>query len=200
MMNIQEHYTRRLTRRHPGLFIILLDQSGSMGELVDGQNSKASFATTAINNLIFEMINKAPIDVKGQRKKYTYLSVLGYNDTVYPLFSTELADVPSLAENPAGTVPIVRDVYDSFASSYRRVSENRPFWIRPEARGKTQMAEAFGKARDMARLWLSQIPEPGQASRQECFPPVIINITDAQANGRGDPIAITQEIQREGSS
>src|SRR5690348_14280289 len=36
MSTQEQYYTRRFTRRHPGLFIILLDQSGSMSENVEG--------------------------------------------------------------------------------------------------------------------------------------------------------------------
>ena len=145
------------------------------------------------------MIRKASSDVQGTQKKYAYLCVLGYNDTVFPLLSPDLVDIAYLKEHPVGTIPMMRNVLDSHMGSYRRISENRPFWIKPDARGKTQMAAAFTCAREIARRWLAQQPEDGQALRQECFPPVIINITDAQDNGRGDPIAITEEIRREGT-
>ncbi len=201
-MSVQEqYYTRRFTRRYPGLFVILLDQSKSMAQEVDGRGcSKADFATTAINNLIYEMVQAAKFDVStGKRRKYAYLSIFGYNDTVYPLLSPEPMDIPFLGDHQRGTVPIVRDVLDSHTGSYRQVTENRAFWIEPRTQGKTQMAEAFGAARDVARSWLMQPPEPGQAPRHECFPPIIINITDAQDNGNGNPIGIAHEIQREGT-
>ena len=201
-MNMQEqYYTRRFTRRHPGLFIIMLDQSGSMLEQIEsGAGSKADFATTAINNLIHELVQMARIEVStGKRRKYAYLSILGYNDSVYPLLSPEPMDIPYLAENKRGTVPSMRDVYDSHTESYRQVVENRAFWIEPHARGKTNMAAAFTKARDIACQWLAQVPEAGQAPRQECFPPLIINITDAHANRDLDYLSITRQIQREGT-
>lgn len=202
LMSIHEqYYTRRFTRRYPGLFIILLDQSGSMAEEVDGRGcSKADFATTAINSLIYEMVQAAKFDVStGKRRKYAYLSIFGYNDTVYPLLAPEPMDIPFLGDHQRGTVPIVRDVLDSHTGSYRQVSENRAFWIEPRTQGKTQMAEAFACARDVARGWLAEQPEQGQAPRQECFPPIIINITDAQDNGNSDPVSITHEIRREGT-
>lgn len=193
-------YTREFTQRYPGLFIFLLDQSGSMGEPVEGQQySKAEFAATAINNLIFEMVRGAPIDSKGKRQNYAYLSVLGYNDRVFPLLSPELVDIVFLSEHPVGTSSVWHDVYDAHTDSYQRVSQQQPYWIWPDARGKTQMAEALSAARTIALQWLAQPPEAGQASRQECFPPIIINITDAQDNGRGDPIAVAEEIRRAGT-
>jgi len=200
-MNAYDLYSRRFTRRYPGLFIILLDQSGSMAEEVDGYGcSKADFATTAINSLIYEMVQAARFDVStGKRRKYAYLSILGYNDSVYPLLAPEPMDIPFLGEHQRGTIPIVRDVLDSQTGTYRQVTENRAFWIEPRHQGKTQMAEAFTVARDIARRWLAEQPEPGQAARQECFPPLIINITDAQDNGRVDPLPVTYDIRREGT-
>src|SRR5579864_3810494 len=150
MNMIEQYYTRHFTRRHPGLVIILLDQSGSMVEEVEGRKmSKADFATTAINSLIYEMVQAARFDVStGKRRKYAYLSVFGYSDTVYPLLSPEPMDIPFLGDKTSGTVPFLRDVMDSHTGSYRQVTENRPFWIEPRAQGKTQMAQAFACARD----------------------------------------------------
>ena len=172
-----------------------------MAEEVDGRGcSKADFATTAINSLIYEMIQAAKFDVStGKRRKYAYLSIFGYNDTTYPLLSPEPMDIPFLGEHQRGTVPVVRDILDSHTGSYRQVTENRAFWIEPRTQGKTQMAQAFACARDIAQRWLAEPPEAGQAPRQECFPPIIINITDAQDNGKGDPLAIAHEIQHEGT-
>ena len=200
-MNAYVQYTRRFTRRYPGLFVILLDQSGSMAEEVQGYGcSKADFATTAINSLIYEMVQAARFDVStGKRRKYAYLSIFGYNDSVYPLLAPEPMDIPFLGDHQRGTIPIVRDVMDSHTDKLRQVTENRAFWIEPRNQGKTQMADAFTAARDTVRRWLAEPPEPGQAPRQECFPPIIINITDAQNNGRIDPLPITQEIRREGT-
>lgn len=190
-------YTRGFTSRHPGLFIFLLDQSASMGEPVKGQKySKADLATTALNNLIFEMVRGGPPARKGQRQNYAYLAVLGYNDKVFPLLSPDLADIVALGDHPAGTASVSRNVYDTHIGAYRQVIEPQPYWIKPDARGKTQMAEALSMARDIALRWLHQTPEASQAARQECFPPVVINITDAQDNGRGDPLAVAEELRR----
>src|SRR5437588_11319319 len=112
---LEQYYTRHFTRRYPGLFIILLDQSGSMSEQVESRNcSKADFATSALNSLIYELVQAAKFDVStGKRRKYAYLSVLGYSDPVYPLLSPEPMDIPVLGDHSPGTVPIVRDVLDS---------------------------------------------------------------------------------------
>ncbi|HLQ30351.1 MAG TPA: hypothetical protein VK140_14050 [Ktedonobacteraceae bacterium] len=115
-----------------------------MAEEVESRDcSKADFATTAINSLIYEMIQAAKFDVStGKRRKYAYLSIFGYNDTVYPLLSPEPMDIPFLGEHQRGTVPVVRDVLDTHSGTYRQVTENRAFWIEPRTQGKTQMGQS----------------------------------------------------------
>lgn len=199
----QQMYTRRFTRRYPGLFIILLDQSRSMLEEVRSQNcTKADFATTALNELISAMIDAAPYDDEtGDRKKYAYLTVFGYSDDIYPLLTPNGApiDIPFLAQHPRGVTSVIRDVLDTGTGQYRQIKEDRYFWIEPHTYNGTQMDKAFERARDIVRGWLNAAPEPGQAPRNQCFPPVIIHITDGEHNGQRDPVAISYEIRSEGT-
>ncbi len=197
-------YMRRFTRKYPGLFIILLDQSRSMREPVAGMSvSKADFAATALNELIYAMIDQTPIDEDtGERRKYVYLSVLGYSDEVVSLLSADgqPIDLPSLAKRPLGTTSITREVYDPASNSFHSVQDvNRPYWIKPSWVNSTQTDKAFMRARDLVRSWLGSTPEPGQAQRMDCFPPVIIHITDGEDNGVYDPEAISYEIRSEGT-
>jgi len=196
-------YTQRFTRKYPGLFIILLDQSLSMNETIAGQkNSKAEVATTALNTIIHEMINFARFEETGDyvRKKYAYLSILGYNNTVYPLlYNTDApTSIPYLAEHPAGFVRSVRK-YEVSPGNFRTIQEKKPFWIEPKAYGNTQMALAFMRAKEIALDWLNSAAEPNQAERKKCFPPVIINITDAKHNGEGDHVGVSLQIQTHGT-
>lgn len=196
-------YTRRFSRRYPGLFIILLDQSRSMLEEVEGQNcSKADFATTALNELIAAMVDAAPFDDEtGDRKKYAYLSVLGYSDQVHSLLtqSGTPIDIPYLGKNPRGVTRVTREVLDAHTGRYREVEEDRFYWIEPRTYNSTCMDKALMRARDIVREWLIAPPESGQAPRTQCFPPVIIHITDGEHNGLQDPVAIAAEIRSEGT-
>jgi hypothetical protein len=196
-------YRRRFSRRHPGLFVILLDQSYSMGEYVVNQkHSKASIATSVLNKIICDLIEEAGFEKRGEglRKKYAYLSVLGYNDKVYPLLSSsdDPIDIPTLADNPRGTVPVQRSIQDA-SGAIRQITEEYPYWIEPQMCGSTQMAEAFKRAHNIVRHWLATPPEPGQAKREYSFPPIIINITDAEHNGSGVPLQVCQEICQGGT-
>ena len=196
-------YMRRFTRKYPGLFIILLDQSRSMREPVAGMNvSKADFAATALNELIYAMIDQTPIDEDtGERRKYVYLSVLGYSDEVVSLLSPDgqPVDLTTLARRPTGTTAVTREVFDPTTHTFQSVQDtNRPYWITPSWVNSTQTDKAFIRARDLVREWLGATPEQGQAPHMECFPPVIIHLTDGEDNGVYDPEPISYEIRSEG--
>ncbi len=213
-------YTRNLCRQYPGLFVILLDQSGSMSQTVEGggtyqftksivsnnqQCTKAVVATAAINTIIKEIIHAAGIDEYAHtRKKSAYITVLGYNDTVYPLLSKapgsdEPVDVATLEKTTKGLVPVKRVI--RAPEGMREIIDKRPYWITENASGNTQMALAFERAKTIVERWLNSKPEwvselhISQASRRECFPPVIFHITDAQDNGRGDPVSVANELR-----
>lgn len=197
-------YTRRFSRRHPGLFVFVLDQSRSMSEPVLGMNcSKADFAATALNELIYAMLDQTPIDDDtGERRKYIYLSVLGYSDEVVSLLTPDGSpiDLPTLGKHPLGQTTVSRDVYISGTGTFQSVQETtRPYWIKPSWVNATQMDKAFIRARDLIRTWLHSPPEPGQAPREQGFPPVIIHITDGEDNGIYDPEPLSYEIRSEGT-
>ena len=213
-------YTRNLCRQYPGLFVILLDQSGSMSQPVEGgdafrftktiasnnqQYTKAVVATAAINTITFEIIRAAGIDeYTSTRKKSAYLTVLGYNDTVYPLLSKssgsdDPVDVATLEKTRKGLMPVKRVI--RAPEGMREISENRPYWITEHADGQTRMALAFQRAKAIVDRWLVSRPEwidelhIAQAPRRECFPPVIFHITDAQNNDQDDPLAVANELR-----
>jgi hypothetical protein len=223
-------YQRRLERRYPGLFVILLDQSNSMNDTVEDQSqgfaqpfkegnkplSKADVAIAAVNTIIFQIITGAGEERDGKTKKSAYISVLGYNDVVKPL----LVHIPRPVSSSSNQVFYPDDPIDIQTLStyhHRTVTmrhfaqteggltsyeSNQPIWIEKEAQGYTEMAAAFASARDIVTRWLRAEPEevtPGgikQAKRSECFPPVIINISDGENTGKRDPLAIANEIRR----
>ena len=61
------------------------------------------------------------------------------------------------------------------------------------------MDKAFIRAQEIALRWLKSHPEPNQADRSLCFPPVIINITDAKHNGNGNHLAVSEQIRKYGT-
>ncbi|WIG58560.1 MAG: hypothetical protein OJF49_001306 [Ktedonobacterales bacterium] len=212
-METRAYYTERLTRQRPGLFVVLLDQSGSMSEQVEGEQlTKADYATAAVNELIATMCDAAGVDDSNQVKKLAYISVFGYNDSVMSVLNRpggppgEPLDIRYLSQHFVGTQEVQRAIFDSGANTYRTAIVTAPYWIdQPKAEGRTQMAKALQQAQFIIQRWLDTampLPpqEPGQAARHECFPPVVINITDAEHNGEGDPEAVAAAIRSQGTS
>lgn len=214
MMEAQAQYTERLSRQRPGLFVVLLDQSGSMQEQVDGEPlTKADYATAAVNDLIYTMCSEAGTDDNDRVKKLAYISVLGYNDTVRPMlvgpngYGSEMPlDIQYLSDHYMGIQEVQRSVYNQQRQDYDIILAQANYWIDPPvAAGRTQMAAALLKAQQIIQGWLdwnAPIPpmEPGQAPRNQCFPPVVINITDAELNGEGDPEAVAATIRSLGTA
>src|SRR5207249_3336009 len=72
------------------------------------------------------------------------------------------------------------------------VQEDRPYWIESYAKSyKTEMAEALSGASQAVQNWLNADPR-----RHLSFPPVVINITDGQHNGKGDPIVQAKRLRQ----
>lgn len=215
-------YTQRLSRQYPGLFVILLDQSASMREIVEDQShkfvqsfsqnnqpaTKADVATAAINTIIYELISSAGLDeMTATYKNSAYISILGYNDRVTPLLSKasglppteEPIGIATLAENPKGFLTM-RTMINS-PIGLKEIVKKQPYWITADSDGNTKMALAFERAKAIIDRWLHSSPEQisprmgMQASRDQCFPPIVINITDAQNNGRENPVEVADEIR-----
>lgn len=200
-------YDQSISRQYPGLFVILLDQSLSMQDPVSGDpngQTKADIVTRMVNTIIQEMIDRAGVEETdpGMRKKNAYLSVLGYDDAVRSLLSPNFTpvDIPTLANHPLGMIPEVREIRDNQNRIIRTLTERKNYWIKPYPGTNTNMKLAFEYARDVVDTWLRQAPEKMapdlgyQRPRDECFPPVVINVTDGHFNTGGSPDGVVRSL------
>jgi TIR domain len=201
-------YKQQLSQQYPGLFVILLDQSVSMMERESKSGaSKADIVTSYVNSIIRNMLEYAQVDeFSGRRKNYAYVSILGYNDDVYPLHSGDIAPVslPDLDDTEKGYLNEDK-ILRNQDGTIRRIKGRVKFWIEPEAKGNTDMAQAFEEAEKVIRIWLQSKPEyvsqdiGMQMPRSKSFPPVLINITDVKHNGKQDPEEVIERIRQMGT-
>jgi hypothetical protein len=168
-------YSRAMTRRNPGCFLFLVDQSDSMNQLIEGRGSvsKAHVLADALNDLFTNMIRQCVKERNRPPRHFFDIGVLGYaGEAAYNLLGTfsgsldglRLISPEQLAQSTIGTE--------------QRHGATLPVWVRPFGAGRTPMCGAFNLAGQLAHAWVKAHPDS--------FPPIIINITDGQPTD-GEP-------------
>lgn len=192
-------YIRPWSRQYRGLLIFLLDQSSSMTDQITmgGQTyTNGQIATAALNSLIYTIVKNTPNDIQtGKKRDYCDVLVLGYGDQVNPLLHdgrSRPASIKELAQNPVSYTTVEEERYDSYSQKKVKVQEKQPYWITYQANSSyTQMAQALRATYQAVNSWLQ-----ADNTRLQSFPPIVINITDGQHNGEGDPAAEAANICR----
>ncbi len=176
-------YTAEISRDNPSCFLFLIDQSRSMEDEVaagDSTQPKANGVADTMNRWLQELsIKCAKSD--GVRDYY-HVGVLGYGKTVGPCVNGsseghEIIPVSQIADNPARLEERVKKVPDG-AGGVTDQTVRFPVWFDPVADGGTPMCRAAGEAERILSAWLDEHPD--------CFPPIVIHITDGEATD-GDP-------------
>lgn len=176
-------YTAEISRTHPSCFLFLIDQSGSMSDnFVSIQKSKSSAVADAINKMLQQMVIKCAKS-EGIRDYY-HVGVIGYGkDGAKPAFAgaisgRELVPISEIANTPARVEERTKKVSDG-AGGLIDTTIKFPIWFDSIHEGGTPMNEAFNKANQIIDGWLADHPD--------CFPPVVINITDGESTD-GSPL------------
>ena len=178
-------YSAEISRKNPGCFIFLLDQSGSMEDPFggSGERKKADELTTIINKLIHNLSIRC---AKGDSiYDYFHVAVIGYGqDTGVksafngPLAGKDLIPISELANSPLRIEDRVKKSDDG-AGGLVEQTVKFPLWFEALHAGGTPMSGAFKMAADMVQRWVAEHPKG--------FAPIVINITDGESTD-GDPI------------
>jgi len=190
-------YKAEISRKNPGCFLFLLDQSGSMEDPFgggEGGRKKADELATIINKLIHNLsIRCAKSD---SIYDYFHVGVLGYGqDTVVaPAFEGAIAGrdivpISELADNPLRIEDRVKKTDDG-AGGLVEQTVKFPVWFDAKWAGGTPMCGALKAASDVVQRWVSE--------HAKGFPPIVINITDGEATD-GDPKPEAQALCSLGS-
>lgn len=158
-------YEMQWSSATPGLLIILMDQSGSMLNGYDGNDSKTVFAAKAVNRVIDTIIQK---NFDGESpKNRCFISIIGYNHDVKELNSGYLKELDA---NPIRVENLKKKESDG-AGGIIEVDYPMPIWVEPITQdGATNMKGAFEMAKAIIEKWMQD--KPGNPA------PVIINISD----------------------
>jgi hypothetical protein len=175
-------YTAEISRSHPGCFIFLVDQSGSMSDPIGGDvpGRKADVVADAINRLLTELSVKCAKE-EGVRD-YFHVAVIGYGLAVGSAYAgvlagRDLVPLSEVADNPARVEERAKKVPDGAGGLVETVT-SFPVWMTPTANGGTPMTEALRYAESLVSGWLDR--NPGG------FPPIVLNLTDGESTD-GDP-------------
>lgn len=184
-------YSAEISRGNPSCFVFLIDQSGSMADVWgggEGNLKKADGLADVINRLLSNL-TLACARSEGVRD-YFHIGVVGYGAQVGPAFAGTLAGRPlvpisEVANSPARLEQRNKKVPDG-AGGIIDQPVRFPIWFEPVANGATPMSQALGQAKTIVENWLTQYPN--------CFPPIVINITDGEATD-GDPTTLASGIR-----
>lgn len=213
-------YTAEISRAQPSCLVFLIDQSGSMDEVMNPENpraldrpvqvdgmtythtaggkTKAQAVADAVNKLLQNLVIKCA-GGEGLRD-YFHVSVIGYGgDTtasrVGPAFGGTLAGRDLVPISEIGNTPSRVDErakkVDDGAGGLVEQKVKFPIWFDAVAAGGTPMCAAFQKAHAILSGW--------NAQHGSSFPPICINITDGESTD-GDPSAVAEQIKSLASS
>jgi hypothetical protein len=181
-------YSAEISRNNPSCFLFVIDQSGSMSDnYVSVGKPKSEALADVINRMLQQLVIKCAKS-EGVRDYYN-VGVIGYGaNGVGPVFGGSLSGknlvpISEIANNPARIEERTKRVSDG-AGGLVDTLVKFPIWFDPTANGGTPMTEAFRKANTIIADWLSSNPN--------CFPPVVIHITDGESTD-GDP---TEEMNK----
>ena len=156
--------------------------------------AKADGVADATNKILSNLVIKCTKDEEVPRD-YFHVGVIGYGGGVAPAFTgalsgREFAPISEIALNPGRVEQRTKKIPDGAGGL---IEQDVPFavWFDPVARGGTPMCEALVTAQRIVGEFLAEHPD--------CFPPIVINITDGVATD-GDPVAAALAVAEHASS
>src|SRR5205814_9323034 len=189
-------YQAEISRKNPGCFLFLVDQSESMEDPFGGGEAgrtKAEELATIINKLIHNLcIRCAKSD---SIYDYFHAGVLGYSEeSCKPALGGELSGhslvpISEFASKPLRIEERIKKSDDG-AGGVMDQTVKFPVWFDPYCKGATPMCAAFKEAPRIVETWCQEHPKG--------FPPIVINITDGEATD-GDPVVEAKALCSLGS-
>jgi hypothetical protein len=182
-------YVAEISRTNPSCFIFLVDQSASMVDPIgEARTSKADVVADALNRLLTGLAIRCAKE-EGVRD-YFYVSVLGYGGrTAQSAFGgglqgEDLVPISQVADNPLRVDQRTKLQPDG-AGGVVELTTDFPVWVEAQANGATPMCQALMHATALLSAWV--------ADRPHGFPPIVLNLTDGEAND-GDPIDSARQL------
>jgi hypothetical protein len=77
-------YTAEISRANPSAFLFIIDQSGSMDERMDTEQTKAQFVADVLNKTLYQLVIRCTRadGLRHEVRNYFDLGVIAYGDSV----------------------------------------------------------------------------------------------------------------------
>jgi len=183
-------YSVRITSTTPACFLFLIDQSSSMAKVsATGQGKSLAVGVAEAVNRVLRNICLKCVSANKSLKDRFYVGLVRYGQESGPALSGALASksLVSVSELNANPLRMVESVEQVKAPTGKMVERRLkwPVWIDPIANGKTPMCAALQNATAIVKQFIAEFPE--------CYPPIVMNITDGMPND-GDPRPFAQQL------
>ena len=169
---------------NPGCLIVLLDQSGSMEDVVEGDKEgrrKCDVAAEIVNQTLSRLVdtNTTMDGVKNRAE----VAVIGYGGSGVSsalggwLADQDIVNLSELATNILRSEQREKHSVDARGEPIMTIVDHL-IWVEPAASGGTPLGEAMRKARTLAEEWVKLHPNS--------HPPVVVNVSDGGATDCGN--------------
>jgi hypothetical protein len=183
-------YSAAIERNNPTCFVVLMDNSGSMGDSFGGgevQFRKADVLADVVNRTLHDLVLRCT--KQEEIRNYFHVAMIGYGNAVGSAFAGNLAGrglvpISEVGEQPARLENRTKKVPDG-AGGLAEQTIRFPIWVEPTANGSTPMCAALREANQLLTGWLAEHPH--------CFPPVVLHITDGESTD-GNPTTEGQAL------
>lgn len=187
-------YSAEISRTSPTAFLFLVDQSGSMQDVMDNGKSKAQFVADVLNRTLATLITRCTKS-EGTRD-YFEVGVLGYSGSVAEnglaghLSNAILHPISQIEAYPLRVEDRKKRVDDG-AGGLIEQSIKFPIWFEPKASGGTPMCNAITAAAEQLVAWCDAHPDS--------YPPTVLHVTDGESTD-GNPEELANQLQQIGTS
>lgn len=186
-------YSAEISRTAPTAFLFLVDQSGSMQDVMGNGKTKAQFVADVLNRTLATLITRCT-KAEGTRD-YFEIGVLGYSGSAVEnglsgsLSASILNPISQIEANPLRVEDRVKRTDDG-AGGLVDLNIKFPVWFEPKASGGTPMCQAITSAALALAAWCDANPNS--------YPPTVLHVSDGESTD-GEPVELAQQLQQIGT-
>jgi hypothetical protein len=182
-------YSAEISRTNPSAFLFVIDQSGSMDERMETEQTKAQFVADVLNRTLYQLIIRCT-RADGVRN-YFDVGVIAYGDLVRSGFGGALGGkilhpLSDIEAHPLRIEERKKRVPDGAGGLVDQATKF-PVWFDPTSSGGTPMTAAMRMAAEVVAEWCD--------AHQTSYPPTVIHVTDG-ASTDGDPSTVAEAIKQ----